>query len=157
MYQLNYQKRQEFNEVSRELRKTKNSLIDIKNSRAYRASRLFIDVVKRPRRLIKLPIRLISLVIKKPLISSLYVDDVLGIRTVNIRNNIPRHKLNNPSAVTNKKLRVASILDDFSFGSFSPECEMLQLSTQYWKVEMDEYKPDMLFVESAWRGKDGDW
>lgn len=54
-------------------------------------------------------------------------------------------------------LRVASILDKFSHLSFSFECQMLPLSTRDWKQRMEEFKPHLLLVESAWEGLDESW
>lgn len=53
--------------------------------------------------------------------------------------------------------RVACILDDFSESSFSPEGDFLQLTPDRWKLELRRHKPELLFVESAWRGKEGAW
>jgi spore maturation protein CgeB/chromosome segregation ATPase len=56
-----------------------------------------------------------------------------------------------------RRLRVACIMDDFTFGSFSPECTLSQLTPSNWRVELEVCKPDLLFIESAWRGKDEQW
>ncbi|QOL24417.1 glycosyltransferase [Thalassotalea sp. LPB0316] len=55
------------------------------------------------------------------------------------------------------KLKVASILDEFSFGCFAPECELFQLSAVNIQDQLDEFKPDLIFIESAWQGKNGEW
>ena len=56
-----------------------------------------------------------------------------------------------------KTLKVACILDTFSFNVFAPEADLCQLTPQNWKHEIKECKPNMLFIESAWRGKDDLW
>lgn len=56
-----------------------------------------------------------------------------------------------------KSLRVACIMDEFSFETFRYDCEMLQLTPQHWNEELSSFKPELLFVESAWRGKDNLW
>lgn len=56
-----------------------------------------------------------------------------------------------------KNLRVACILDEFSYTCFSPECSLLQLNPTNAISELSEFNPDILFVESAWRGKDDLW
>lgn len=53
-------------------------------------------------------------------------------------------------------LKVASILDEFSFQSFEPECNLLSLDPKNWKEQMDEFRPDLFFCESAWSGADSD-
>lgn len=56
-----------------------------------------------------------------------------------------------------KKLKVACIMDEFTYSCFAPECVLRQLTPENWKNEINEFKPDMLFVESAWQGIEGKW
>jgi len=56
-----------------------------------------------------------------------------------------------------KELTVACILDEFSYNSFKYEGNFLQLSVDSFIEELESSSPDMLFVESAWRGKDDRW
>lgn len=56
-----------------------------------------------------------------------------------------------------KELKVACIMDEFTFSCFAPECNILQLTPEEWYEEIEEFIPDLLFVESAWLGKDGKW
>lgn len=55
------------------------------------------------------------------------------------------------------ELRVAAVLDPFSLDSYSPECRLLEVTPEGWREEIDGFRPDLLFVESAWQGKDGLW
>jgi len=55
------------------------------------------------------------------------------------------------------ELRVAAILDEFSASSFSPDCRLQNLSRDRWLPELTELQPDILLVESAWRGEGGSW
>ena len=59
--------------------------------------------------------------------------------------------------LTTKDLKIATILDTFSYGVFEPEAELFQLTPQNWEEELKKHQPDMLLVESAWRGKDDLW
>jgi len=54
-------------------------------------------------------------------------------------------------------LKVAAIMDEFTYQSFAPEFEILQLTPSNWENELQTFKPDFFFLESAWRGKDGLW
>ena len=54
-------------------------------------------------------------------------------------------------------LKVACIMDDFTYASFKPECDLHQLTPADWKSELKAFQPEMLFIESAWRGKDELW
>ena len=56
-----------------------------------------------------------------------------------------------------KEIRVAAIMDRFTLDCFQPECILTELTPQGWRAEMEQAKPDLLFIESAWQGKDGLW
>jgi glycosyltransferase involved in cell wall biosynthesis/spore maturation protein CgeB len=67
-----------------------------------------------------------------------------------------------PSMITRKfqntkDLKIACILDNFSYSAFKFEANFFQLSVDKYKEELDDLQPDLLFIESAWRGKDGLW
>jgi glycosyltransferase involved in cell wall biosynthesis/spore maturation protein CgeB len=53
--------------------------------------------------------------------------------------------------------RVASIMDNFTYSSYSPEANFFQLTPAHWQQEIENFKPELLFIESAWRGKDNLW
>ncbi|MCG6658048.1 FkbM family methyltransferase [Halomonas campisalis] len=55
------------------------------------------------------------------------------------------------------QVRVACIMDDFTFGSYQPECDLHQLTPDGWQAELEACQPELLFIESAWRGKDELW
>lgn len=57
----------------------------------------------------------------------------------------------------NKTLNIACILDTFSFNVFKYEANLIALSPNHWLDEMKNIRIDILFVESAWRGKDDLW
>lgn len=59
----------------------------------------------------------------------------------------------------NKKpfLKVACILDIFSYECLKYECNLIQLQPDNWKNILVQEKPDLLFVESAWKGVDEKW
>jgi len=56
-----------------------------------------------------------------------------------------------------KELRVAAIMDRFTLECFSPECILTELTPGNWRQEMEEAQPELLFVESAWDGKEQLW
>lgn len=56
-----------------------------------------------------------------------------------------------------KRLKIASIVDEFTEYGLAKECILLNLSINNWKSEVEEFQPDLLFVESAWRGYQGQW
>lgn len=61
------------------------------------------------------------------------------------------------SQMQDNRLKIACIMDEFTYFCFSPEAELLQLTPENWLDEISEFKPDMLFVESAWQGKESLW
>lgn len=56
-----------------------------------------------------------------------------------------------------KKLKVAAIMDAFTLGNFRSECELLEVTAENWQAQLDEFRPDLFFLESAWEGKDKSW
>jgi len=54
-------------------------------------------------------------------------------------------------------LRVACIHDEFTFASYRHECQLAPLTPANFHTELEAFQPDLLFVESAWRGKDDLW
>ena len=56
-----------------------------------------------------------------------------------------------------KELRVAAIMDQFTLESYRPECQLLEVTPDHWKEEIEEFQPELLFIESAWKGKDDLW
>ena len=56
-----------------------------------------------------------------------------------------------------KELRVASVMDEFTYHSFEPECKLLQLHPESWHADITAFNPELVFIESAWKGLDGLW
>lgn len=56
-----------------------------------------------------------------------------------------------------KKLRMAAIMDPFTLLCYQPEADILELTPQGWRRELDAFVPELVFVESAWYGKDRLW
>lgn len=54
-------------------------------------------------------------------------------------------------------IRVAGIMDEFTFHSYAPECELLALEPNNLVRQLKSFKPDFVFIESAWKGKDDLW
>ncbi|MFM6399689.1 MAG: hypothetical protein ACKPFF_23680, partial [Planktothrix sp.] len=48
-------------------------------------------------------------------------------------------------------------MDDFTYSSYNPECELFQLTPENSLYELENFQPQILFIESAWRGKNGLW
>jgi spore maturation protein CgeB len=54
-------------------------------------------------------------------------------------------------------LKIAGILDEFSFECFKYDSDLVKVSIKDFKNQLSFEKPDFLFVESCWQGNNGDW
>ena len=54
-------------------------------------------------------------------------------------------------------LKIACVLDNFSYSAFQFEANFLQLDVFEYSTQLETFQPDIIFFESAWRGKDGLW
>ncbi|WP_051903123.1 glycosyltransferase family protein [Pseudomonas fluorescens] len=54
-------------------------------------------------------------------------------------------------------LKVAGVMDTFTYDAYRHECQLLQLTPAHWLAELEAFQPQLLFIESAWRGKDDLW
>jgi hypothetical protein len=55
------------------------------------------------------------------------------------------------------KLRVATIVDDFTRACLEPEVTLLAIDARAWRLQLATFQPQLLFVESAWRGVHDSW
>lgn len=88
-----------------------------------------------------------------PVISS----DTLGQQSQNTISVRPQWSYAATEVRNLQELKVAGIMDEFTLECFRPECQLLELVPDTWKEQIDGFKPDLLFLESAWQGKDGLW
>lgn len=51
-------------------------------------------------------------------------------------------------------IRVAFICDEMTWQDYHGVCNGMFLHPKYWKEQLESFKPDFLFCESAWRGID---
>lgn len=65
--------------------------------------------------------------------------------------------INDTSYTPSSSIKIATILDQFSYNCFKYEAILLQLTSENFIQELEFFNPDFLFVESAWRGKDDSW
>ncbi|WP_434648250.1 CgeB family protein [Achromobacter piechaudii] len=55
------------------------------------------------------------------------------------------------------RLKVALVTDYFTSDCLSAECRVRNVTPRNYREIIDEWKPDLLFVESAFHGIDGSW
>lgn len=56
-----------------------------------------------------------------------------------------------------KELKVACIMDEFTYSSFEPEFDCFLLTPGGYISELSDFNPDFIFIESAWKGNSGKW
>jgi hypothetical protein len=56
-----------------------------------------------------------------------------------------------------KDIRIAAILDPFSESCLNGVCNIKNLSIDAWEYEIEEFRPHILLIESAWDGKGRGW
>lgn len=56
-----------------------------------------------------------------------------------------------------KDLRMAVIMDEFTYHSYKYEANLLRLTFDNWKNEISSFMPHFIFIESSWHGNNGDW
>lgn len=56
-----------------------------------------------------------------------------------------------------RKLKIACVLDDFTMKCYEGIAELIQIKSDNWYEKMNENRPDILFVESIWKGEDDSW
>ncbi|MFM6395066.1 MAG: DUF3880 domain-containing protein, partial [Planktothrix sp.] len=65
------------------------------------------------------------------------------------------HKINGKETVEKiKNIKVALILDEFSFNNFKYEFTPIIIEPHNWREIFNQQKPDLFFCESAWSGID---
>ncbi len=57
----------------------------------------------------------------------------------------------------NKRPCIALVADQFTTFSLAPDADLIQITPIDWQWKLRFYKPDFLFVESAWRGYKDSW
>lgn len=66
--------------------------------------------------------------------------------------NIDKISIKNNKKEPSYDIKIACILDEFTYECFSYEANLLQLQSMNWLKQIKEFKPQFLFVESAWHG-----
>ena len=55
------------------------------------------------------------------------------------------------------KLTVLAVMDEFTSGCFGADVNLIQPRPDNWKSLFNKYKPNFIFIESAWKGNSGSW
>lgn len=66
-------------------------------------------------------------------------------------------RISRPFTQSLQDLRVAGIMDEFTSNSFAHSCNLCPVDVADWEQQLPAFKPELLFVESAWHGNHGQW
>lgn len=55
------------------------------------------------------------------------------------------------------RVRVAGIMDEFTTDALKPSCQLCAVDLKDWQAQLETFRPQILFVESAWHGNGGQW
>ncbi|NLK44056.1 MAG: glycosyltransferase [Tissierellia bacterium] len=74
-----------------------------------------------------------------------------------VKKNFGKNAIEDSNTSNKNIIKVACILDKFSYECFKYEGDFVQLGTENWKSIIDSFQPDFLLVESAWEGYENQW
>lgn len=157
-------------------------LVVIRSSYAFRIGQLLVGTARNPRMLFRLPLDFMRLAIelwprlRARLMRTAATDDSspdlgpamelspVGVAPMETEEDLqqPVQRLLHgtdtaPQLPDGIELRIATIMDEFSFDAFAPCGDLRQIDAAIWKSQVEEFQPHMLLVESAWKGKDESW
>ncbi len=128
---------------------------------------LLRQAAHRPSTLPALPLQLIRVLRSRSLPPRLEVagpapaDPDLGALATERRGEVGRRIRDRTAAGSGtrplRSLRVAIVADDELAHNLDPECDLVRLGSADWLTQLDGSPPEMLLVESTWRGLAGSW
>lgn len=62
-----------------------------------------------------------------------------------------------PEYPNNGKPYVIGVMDEFTTGCFEQDLNLIQPRPDNWYALAEKYKPELFFIESAWKGNFGSW
>ena len=150
---------------SGEVRVLRHRLQATRSSTSFRVGSALVQAAKRPSTLWKLPFHLLRLyrsASRPPADSNGAVDADQRYRNLppgldlDVSRFVSYPPLSVPGAATNGP-PVAAILDKFTEHSLRYEINLLLLSRENWRSEIEEGQPKLLLVESAFSGNNSEW
>lgn len=140
-------------ELKEALRQAQRRADKLRESTSYQLGSQLIQAMSSPSGLLRLPSGLLRIFRAKG-----------GFRTIlqklrKTRTGFGRGNVNEPVEVVNprRQILVGAILDEFSAACFAPEFRVVNLSGDRWNSQVGSARPDLVFVESAWRAVGGGW
>jgi hypothetical protein len=56
-----------------------------------------------------------------------------------------------------RKPTVLAVLDEFTTSCFAPDCILVRPRPDNWRALAEQYHPELVLIESAWKGNGGSW
>ena len=158
------EKQQQLTKLEKKLLQEKQQVIKVRNHLSYQLGNALITSGKSWRSLVALPGKLLKIrgeAKRRKLQKVGYIANEPEAKKKQQNSNKQAHHQRYmksvQTAIELKKIKIACIMDTFTYESYAPEANFFQLTPKNWKSELEKIQPDMLFVESAWRGKDELW
>ncbi len=162
------EKEQELSQLNEQLLQQKQNILKVKNHISYVLGNTLVNSTKSWRNLIRLPGKLLGIrqdaknrrefIEEKALLNQ---QRLLPLLTKPEDMESFKRELQFLPAVSEtsklQSLKIACIMDTFTYESYAPEAVLLQLTPDNWKKELESFQPEILFIESAWRGKHDLW
>ncbi|MFM5063649.1 glycosyltransferase [Aeromonas caviae] len=167
-----HEMRQELARIHSELEEQRVKAAKLKNTLSYQLGHALIFSTKSWKGFFSLPLKLLALkkiakerrgITVPPSMLPKSLLDTTGAITradvIHLERAIEKLVLDTGDGIINalRRLKIASIMDEFTYISYEPECNLLQLTPQNWLTELESFRPEMLMIESAWRGKNDLW
>ncbi|MBV7436135.1 glycosyltransferase [Aeromonas sp. sif2416] len=167
-----HEMRQELARVHGELEEQRVKAAKLKNTLSYQLGHTLIFSTKSWKGFFSLPLKLLALkktakerrgITIPPSMLSKPLPDTISVNTradvIHLERAFEKLVLDTGDGITKalRRLKVASIMDEFTYLSYEPECNLLQLTPQNWLTELESFHPELLMIESAWRGKNDLW
>ncbi|QUY62748.1 FkbM family methyltransferase [Gulosibacter molinativorax] len=142
--------------LGRERDAAKKTLVELRRSRSYRFAKALNGTIKAP-----------FAAIASPSVPTLELEPGRNETAANGRVGSRQPSYVEPKAIKSNSdqvrgalksfITIACILDEFSYECFAPEANLVQLTPTAWEEQLELAHPDVLFVESAWRGHENTW
>lgn len=93
---------------------------------------------------------------KLPNLFKLYNNKIQHIYFKHLRNRLKSSSQFDPTN-HHSKLKIATVVDEFTYYCLSYEADVLQLEFESYYTQIERFKPDIVLIESAWFGKQKSW
>lgn len=70
---------------------------------------------------------------------------------------LPAYAPTPPDQIARKELKIAAVMDEFSWRSWQYEARLIPFTPKNWRSVLEEHNPDLLLIESAWSGLEDSW